>query len=425
LNSNEDKSLKKFLIVWFGQLISSIGSGLTAFALGIYVFELTHSASSYSLIILFGFLPSFILRPLGGTLSDRFDRKLLMIIGDFGSAIGLILILFMMNMNVYSIWIIYLGVAFSSVFVALQNPAYKSSVTDMLSEEQFSKAGGLMQMAESSRYLISPIVAGALLSIWDIKNVLIIDILTFFVAVFTVFVIKSNYRKENKKEKIDFKSDFWEGFRYTRNNKPVFILLWMISIITFFIGFMQSLFGPMMLVFTDSQVLGRSLTIMASGMLVSSFMIGIFSKSNNQIMVVSIALVFSGLFFSMLGFSKNIIFIIITGFMFFLTLPFINTGLDVLIRKNVDNKLQGRVWSIVSVISQLGMVIAFGLSGFIADYIFNPLLMEHGILAASVGKLVGTGAGRGIAFMFVLSGLFIIAAGILFSRLKVIKSLER
>ena len=70
MNSNEDKSLKKFLIVWFGQLISSIGSGLTAFALGIYVFELTHSASSYSLIILFGFLPSFILRPLGGTLSD-------------------------------------------------------------------------------------------------------------------------------------------------------------------------------------------------------------------------------------------------------------------------------------------------------------------------------------------------------------------
>jgi len=106
---SENNLSKNFIIVWIGQLISSIGSGLSAFALGIYVFQKTHTATSYSLIVLFAFLPSFLLRPIGGTLSDRIDRRLLMIIGDLGSAIGLVFILIMMYAGAEDLWIIYLG----------------------------------------------------------------------------------------------------------------------------------------------------------------------------------------------------------------------------------------------------------------------------------------------------------------------------
>ena len=166
----------RFLIVWFGQFISSIGGGLTAFALGIYVFELTGSATKYSMILLAAFLPSLLLKPIGGTLSDRINRQFLMILGDLGSAAGLIFIIMMMLLGMNDLWVIYLGTVISSIFVAFQNPAYKASVTDLVDKAFYSKASALMQLAESAKFLISPIVAGYLLKIMDIKGIIFIDI---------------------------------------------------------------------------------------------------------------------------------------------------------------------------------------------------------------------------------------------------------
>lgn len=419
-----NKGFKKFLIVWLGQLISSIGSGLTAFALGIYIFNRTHSAANYSFIVLAAFLPSFLLKPIGGTLADRFDRRLMMIIGDFGSAIGLVFILFMMYSGNGNLWVLYTGAALSSVFVALQNPAYKASITDLLSEEEFAKASGLMQLAESSKFLASPIIAGFLLTIWDIKNILVIDILTFVIAAGAVLIVKK--QSENvKEEKISsgFITEFKEGFRYTFSNKALFILLLIVSLITLYVGLMQGLFAPMLLALTGPEKVGVMQTVMASGMLVSSFAISIFSKSQKQLKILFVSLAVAGIFFALIGTSTNIYFIVASGFLFFLFLPFIHTALDVLIRKNVNNEIQGRVWSIVSIISQIGMVIAFSTGGLAADYIFNPLLKQGGALSNSLGLIIGTGEGRGIAFMFICAGVFMTATAFLIKTSKELRKL--
>lgn len=132
-----------------------------------------------------------------------------------------------MYAGIDDLWTIYLGVAVSSLFVAVQNPAYKASVTDLLDAESYSKASGLIQLAESSRYLISPIIAGSLLSFWNIKNILIIDTLTFLVAIAAVFWVRKDLSTgkadANDKNKQSFRSDLTEGFRYTFSRKG---LLW-------------------------------------------------------------------------------------------------------------------------------------------------------------------------------------------------------
>ncbi|MHC1777224.1 MAG: hypothetical protein AB9834_17615 [Lentimicrobium sp.] len=204
-------------------------------------------------------------------------------------------------------------------------------------------------------------------------------------------------------------------------------MVWLLSItslITFAVGFLQALMGPMILAFSDAKTFGTVQTIAASGMLMSSFFIGIFSKTGNHLRVLSVALGFTGIFYALFGTSTSIIFITTVGFLFFTTLPFINTSLEVLIRKNVENQMQGRVWSIVSLISQLGMVIAFAIAGTLADKIFNPLLLDSGPLASTVGKLTGTGEGRGIGLMFLLAGLFTLMVAILLAKSKAIVELE-
>jgi len=180
----------------------------------------------------------------------------------------------------------------------------------------------------------------------------------------------------------------------------------------------------MMLNLTTVKAVGITQSICASGILIGSLFIGLFGSKNKHVKTLSISLFISGIFFANLGLSTNIIFITLAGFMFFATLPFINTSIEVLIRKNIDNSKQGRVWSIISMVTYLGSIIAFAVAGFLADKIFNPLLELDGLLVETVGSIVGVGKGRGIALMFIISGSMISMVALLIWRNKKIEILD-
>ncbi|ATF11259.1 MFS transporter [Brevibacillus brevis X23] len=419
-----DKAFRRFLIIWSGQLLSAIGSGLTAFALGVFVFQQTQSTTSYSFIILCSFLPSFLLLPFSGVLADRFDRKKMMIIGDIGSITGILFILLVMLSGHMELWHIYLGVGISSLSAAILNPAFKAAVSDLVSEEMYSQASGLIQLASSAQYLISPLVAGFLLSAFDIQLVLLIDMMTFLLAVGAVLMIMNHDATPQKQERQSFFREMSEAFRYLLSKKGVFSLVLLMSVVCFYIGLMQSLFGPMMLTLTDSKTLGIALSASASGMLVSSLLIGLFGMSKSKVIMLSFSLVLAGLFYALMGVFTSVWLIMVFGFLFFITLPFVNTSLEVLIRTNVENERQGRVWSMITAISQIGFVLAFGSAGFLADHVFNPLFDADQLLGQTVGHIIGTGPGRGIGFLFVLSGVLVTLLGIVIGRVRKIRDLE-
>lgn len=421
----QNKSFKNFILIWIGELISCIGSGMTAFALGVYVFKLTHMASSVALVTLCAFLPSILLSPIGGVFADRFDRRLMMIIGDLVSAFGLIFILLMMWKGQAELWHICLGVTFSSVFVALLEPSYKATVTDLLTEEQFGKASGLVQLANASKYLLSPVIAGVLLAVADVKTVLLVDICTFFVTVLLILIVKRHLSKAKvNREKHHLIKELREGWDAITIRKGVLALIILISMVTFYIGFLQTLLTPMILAFSNSKVLGTVQSVSAIGMLVSSFVIGVFDIKKDMRKVMVLWLAFAGVFVSLMGMTVNIYIITVFGFLFFFALPYVNTTTEVLIRKNIDNEKQGRAWGLIGVISQLGYVMAYCVSGILADYIFNPMLVEGGILASSLGRIIGVGQGRGIGLLFVVSGVMVIITAVVISRIASIKELE-
>ena len=133
-------NFKEFLLLWMGQLISAIGGGLTSFGLGVYVFEKTGSAAGMALVTLLGFLPTLVLSVPAGVLADRYDRRLLMMLGDGFSGVGVLFILLCMMRGETSLLQICLGVFISAVFSSLLDPAYKATVSDLLT--QFEKVSG-------------------------------------------------------------------------------------------------------------------------------------------------------------------------------------------------------------------------------------------------------------------------------------------
>ena len=403
-----------------------IGSGLTIFALGVYVYQQTHAVSSYTFILLCVFLPPFILKPFGGILADRHDRRLMMLIGDLGATLGLLFIFFMMLKGDIQLWQIYLGIAISSTFSAFQEPAYKALVTDFIPKDQYAKASGLMQLAGSAQYLISPFLAGILLTIMDIKFIFMIDISTFLIAsVIIIWTRKTLGKTIIKQPKQSFISDLKEGIQEYSKNKGVVHLVVTTMIVLFFVGLFQALFIPMLLSLTGPKTAGITQSICASGMLIGSLFIGLFGSKSKHVKILSISLFLAGLFFANIGLSTSIIFITLAGFMFFATLPFINTSIEVLIRKNIDSKKQGRVWSIISTITYLGSIVAFVVAGFLADKVFNPLLEVNGKLAGTVGSIIGIGEGRGIGLMLIVSGIIISFISLSIFRNKFIKNLDK
>lgn len=417
--------MKKFIPIWIGEFISSVGTGMTSFALSVYVFQVYGSASAVSLVTLLAYLPTILLNPVGGLLADRYNRRVMMICGDLFSAFGLVFILLQMEFGDLKLWMICVGVTISSVFASLLNPAYKATITDLLTEDEYAKASGLVQIASSAQYLISPFLAGILLGFSDIRLILMIDICTIFVTVTTVFIVNKHIKEQtvNKGEFHPIK-ELAEGWKCVTQNAGVRILIILMAFACFNVGFLQTMMSPMILSFASSKVLGYLESISAIGMLVGSIIIGICSIKKNYRFIMFVFLILNGVAMALMGTTTNIAFIIASGIAFFITLPFVNVCADTLVRMNIPNELQGRAWGVIGILSQIGYVISYGISGVLADYIFCPLLEENGALAGSVGKIIGTGDGRGIGFMLIICGILIIAVAFGILKSKSLKTLE-
>lgn len=408
-NQIRKSNFGKFLLLWAGELISSIGGGLTSFGLGVYVFEQTGSAASMALVTLLAFLPTLILSVPAGVLADRYDRRLLMMLGDGCSALGIIYILICMMNGGASLLQICIGVFVSSVFSSLLEPSYRATVSDLLTKEEFSKANGLVSLAGSARYLISPLVAGILLSVSDVKLLLMIDIGTFVLTVISTAVVKRGIETKPGDDKKSFTESLKEGWDVVHSRKGILLLILVSAVMTLFLGVFQILAEPLILSFADSKTLGIGETVCASGMLVSSLVLGMRGIKKRYVKILESSLMFAGFFMIGFGVWENIVSICGFGFLFFAMLPFANNCLDYLVRTNIPDELQGRAWGFIGFLSQMGYVVAYGTGGLLAD------------LAAKVFR---TDIGRGAGMVIIISGVCLSVVAVMLARIKSIQDLE-
>ena len=404
------KGYKKFLLLWSGEFISSIGGGLSSFGLSVYVFQQTGSAASTALVTLLAFLPGLVLGVPAGVLADRFDRRALMMLGDGCSALGLIYILICMSMGEAALWQICVGVTISSAFSALLSPAYKATVTDLLTESEYTKASGLVGLAGSARYLIAPALAGALLAVSDIRLLLIIDISTFFFTVTVTGIVRKGLQTNKSTEPHSFFADVREGWNALRRQSGVITLIVMTFFMTFALGSVQILSEPMILSFASSTTLGIAETVCATGMLLSSLIVGIFGIKKYYVRILCTSLFLAGACMILLGIKESILMICGFGFLFFAMLPYANASFDFLLRINIPAVLQGRAWGLIGLFTQIGYVAAYGISGLLAD---------------GAAELLNISVGRGAALVIIASGILLMLVTTVLYFMKNVRKLEK
>lgn len=406
---NQKGNFSKFMLLWAGELISAVGSGLTSFGLGVYVFQQTGSAGSMALVSLLAFLPTLLLSVPAGVLADRYDRRLLMMLGDGCSALGILYILLCMMRGEAALWQICTGVFISSTFSALLEPSYRATVTDLLTKDEFSKASGLVSLAGSARYLVSPILAGLLLAVSDIKLLLLIDICTFFPTVCAAAFVRRGIAAAAAQSKPPFGESLRQGWRAVTGKRGVLVLVVLSSVVTCFMGSFQILAQPLILAFADSTTLGIGETVCACGMLLSSLFLGARGIRHGYVRLLSLSLLFAGAAMVGFGIWENIYPVCTFGFLFFAALPFANNCLDYLVRTNIADELQGRAWGVIGFLTQIGYVVAYAASGAAADGLAVRLEIS---------------VGRGAAAVVVLSGALLAVTALCLYRVKSVRALE-
>lgn len=342
-----------------------------------------------ALVTLLAFLPTLLLSVPAGVLADRYDRRLLMMLGDGCSALGILYILLCMMRGEAELWQICLGVFVSSAFSALLEPSYRATVTDLLTKEEYSKASGLVSLASSARYLISPALAGALLTISDIKLLLLIDICTFFPTVLAAAFVRKGIATKEMEGRPPFGQSLRQGWGAITGSRGILILVAVSSAMTCFMGCFQILAQPLILDFADSATLGIGETVCACGMLVSALFLGVRGIRRGYVKILSVSLFFAGIMMVGFGVWESMVPICLFGFLFFATLPVANNCLDYLVRANIPNTLQGRAWGVIGFLSQLGYVAAYAGAGAAADGIAAGLDMSVGRGAAAVVIIAG------------------------------------
>lgn len=417
---------KKFLLLWGASLISTSGSGMSSFALGIFMYQKTGMSTMTGLIILAGFLPGLLLSPFAGALADRHDRRLLMMLGDGLSIIGLLGILFSLQFMDGKLLIvgILFGAAISSAFSSLVEPSFRATISDLLEKDEYTKASGMVQLIPASRYLLSPVLSGLVLSIASIHSVLLLDILTILITLPITYIVRKEMQGTHKKTKENLKEDLKLGFRIIYDNKGLWLLVMLGVLVSFCLGTVQTLMIPMLLSFGGESFVGFATTISALGMLVGGLILSKVSIKKGFANVLQYALLGMGIAMIAFGWWQNKVLVCIFGFCLFLSLPFANTVMDYLVRITVPTIHQGKAWGLIGLISQVGYVVAYASVGGFVDFIISPFLQESGSFSQVILALIGKGEGRSAALMIILAGIFLVIVALILPRKNEIRELE-
>lgn len=407
----ERRGIATFLVVWVGQVVSALGSNLTGFALGVWIYQQTGSVTRFALIALVTTLPGTLLSPLAGALVDRWDRRCAMILSDAGAGSMTLVLAALLWSDRLELWHIYLLLAASSVFATLQWPAFTAATTLLVPREHLGRASGLTQLGNGIAEILAPALAGALVVSIGLDGVVLIDAATFLVAVSTLLAIRVP-RAPVSAEGAAVRGSLWRetlaGWSYIRQRTGLLVLLALLATTNFSMGILQVLVTPMVLSFTSPAVLGRVLTVAGLGMLAGSLVMSVWGGPRRRVAGILFFLLLQGLSLMAGGLRPSATLIAAVGIVFLFSTPMILGCSQALWQSKVPPDLQGRVFAVRRMVAWSTLPLAYLVAGPLADRVFEPLLAPGGPLAGSVGRWIGVGEGRGIALLFIFLGVFVV-----------------
>lgn len=418
MNRSISSGMRGFTVVWIGQVISLLGSAMTAFALPIWAYDKTQSATALALAAFFFITPTLLLSPIAGVLVDRANRKLMMMLSDLLAGAATLGILIIYSSGSLEIWHIYVAAVINGIGQAFQWPAYSAAISTMLPKEQYGRANGMMALAESASGIFAPLLAGAVLVAIGLQGVLLFDIVTFVAAIGALLAVQVPQPRVTEAGR-QARGSLWQesayGFRYILQRPSLLGLQIVFLLGNLFSAVAFTVLTPMILARTGSDKIafGAVQTAGAIGGLIGGLAMSAWGGPKRRVHGVLAGWAIASLT-SLVMAGLGQIWPVWAAAMFIgaFFVPIINGSNQAIWQAKVAPDLQGRVFATRRLIAWFVMPIASLISGPLADLVFEPAMRTGGALAPVFGGLLGTGPGAGMGLMVVVSGLLAMCVGL-------------
>lgn len=404
-----------FTIIWSGQFLSMLGSGMTRFALIFWLYGETGSATSLGLLGLASFAPTILLAPFAGILIDRISRSLAMALSDLGAVLGTACIFVLYIGGSLETWHLYALGIWSGTFESMQWPAYAASVATMVEKKDYARANGLLGMAGSASMVFSPMVAAFLLKWAGLTTILTIDLFTFVLAVLTLVWVRIPNPERTSNAPKTISQQLLFGFNYILKRKSLLYLQFLPLFHNFFRQFTLILLPAMILARTDGDILalGTAEAALGIGGAVGGIVIGAWGGPKKKIHIVFLGRFWDGLLGQLLiGVGQTVSTWSIGCFLLFFSGPVMDGCGTAIWQSKVPPDIQGKVFAARRMIAHIIAPFAMLIAGVLADSVFEPNMAPDRPWTSYFGWIVGTGPGSGMALIMVLSGIFTAFLGV-------------
>lgn len=400
-------SLSTFLLVSLGQLISVIGTGLSTFALGVWVYQKTGVVSDFAMMSALGILPGILVLPIAGAVADRWDRRKIMMACDLLGVAVVTMTALLAWSGRLQIGVLYAASTLSAIASAFRQPAYTAAIAQLAPKRYLGHANGFVQLGGASGLLIGQMFGGMLMLTLGLDRILALDIASYAIAFATLVAVRFPYALFRRQEE-----PFWKevgyGWRYILKRHGMLALAVFFALGNCLASMVMVLVTPMVMAFASTATLGTVMAMNGAGMLAGSLAMSVWGGLRQRVLGMVGFVALFGVSAVVIAAGPSAVYPMIGMFGVGVCTAMINAHWLSLVQVKVGLELQGRVMAANQMLARSLMPLGTLLAGWLVDAFFQPLL-EHPRIASLLAPLVGSGAARGTAVMISLVGLLSIA----------------
>lgn len=398
------KSLKTYLFLWGTQSLSALGSGLTGYALVLWLYAQSGSALKTALLSVCSYAPYVIMSIFAGALSDRWNKKKTMLLCDLAAALTTVAVLALIKTDSLEVWHLYALNALNGLMNTVQQPAAEVSATMLIPEEHYQRTSGLRSFSQSLNSILTPVIATALFAFAGIESVIAVDLLTFAAAFVTLIFIRIPEPARGGSTKEPLLTSAFKGLTWLRENPLILKLIMFLAFINLIASTYDAALPAMILSKGNETALGIVNACVGAATLAGSALAALLPAPKNRVRAICAALLISMStenFF--LAFGGSTALWSVGAVLGWLSIPYMNANMDVIFRKTIPEEMQGRVYSCRNSLQFFTIPVGFFAGGILTDNVFEPLMAKNG--NALLSGLFGTGKGSGAAFLFFCIGI--------------------
>jgi MFS transporter, DHA3 family, macrolide efflux protein len=387
-----------FLVIWFGQVVSLLGTSMTRFALLIWMWERTHEATAMVLVGVSASIPGLVFGLVAGTLVDRWDRRRVMMVSDLQAGLSTVAIFLLYTSGKLEVWHLYVASAVAGGVGTFQFLAYSAAVTTMLPKSQYARANGMISLAQYASVIGAPVLAGILLSRIGIQGILLIDVASFVFAVGALLFV--HIPQPEATAESEAHSRLWSGavygFRYIFQRSGLLGLLLIYFTFALSESLAYPLIAPMILARTgnDEVILGTVQSVLGIGGVVGGVVMTVWGGPKRRIHGLLIGMALTALLGdALMGLGTGLLVWVIAAFFLEVFIPTMIGSAQSIWQSKVPPQVQGRVFAARSLVVSVAEPISMVIAGLLADRVLEPALSPT------------YGDGAGMAVMLVVGGV--------------------